>query len=381
MSVRKRVWRTKTGKIRESWIVDYFDQKHIRRAKQFSRKKAADDYYAKVVVDVGRGVHTAESTSPTVAGAAESWLKGVELEGREAATLAQYRQHVVHHINPRLGREKLATLTTPRINAFKDELLTDLSRPLAGKVLTSLKAILKDAMRRGSVAQNVARDVIIGADARGARKLVVGVDIPMPDEIRRMIAAMGDNFYRPLLITAIFTGLRASELRGIPWRDVDLGRGEVHIRQRADRYNRIGPPKSKAGERTVPLGPMVVNVLRAWKLASCPNDLDLVFPSRTGLVMRQEKIVRSGLIPVQIAAGVVTPEGEAKYPGMHALRHFYASWCINRRRDGGLELTPKLVQARLGHANIALTMDRYGHLFPRSDDGAELVAAEKLLLT
>jgi hypothetical protein len=48
--------------------------------------------------------------------------------------------------------------------------------------------------------------------------------------------------------------------------------------------------------------------------------------------------------------------------------------CINRRADGGLELPLKVVQARLGHASIQITADRYGHLFPRTDDGAESAA-------
>jgi integrase len=77
---------------------------------------------------------------------------------------------------------------------------------------------------------------------------------------------------------------------------------------------------------------------------------------------------------------VVTEDGEAKYKGLHALRHFYASWCINRRVDGGLELPLKVVQSRLGHASIQMTADTYGHLFPRGDDGAELAAAEKAFL-
>ena len=70
----------------------------------------------------------------------------------------------------------------------------------------------------------------------------------------------------------------------------------------------------------------------------------------------------------------------AKYTGLHALRHFYASWCINRRVDGGLELPAKVVQERLGHSSIMITMDVYGHLFPRGDDSAELEAAERSLL-
>ena len=75
-----------------------------------------------------------------------------------------------------------------------------------------------------------------------------------------------------------------------------------------------------------------------------------------------------------------TPLVEAKYTGLHALRHFYASWCINRKADGGLELPAKVVQARMGHSSIMVTLDTYGHLFPSGDDGAELAAAETALL-
>jgi integrase len=91
-------------------------------------------------------------------------------------------------------------------------------------------------------------------------------------------------------------------------------------------------------------------------------------------------IVTRGLAPVQIAAGVITKDGKPKYTGLHALRHFYASWCINRRVDGGLELPLKTVQVRLGHSNIQVTADTYSHLFPNTDSGAELVAAQNLLL-
>lgn len=73
-------------------------------------------------------------------------------------------------------------------------------------------------------------------------------------------------------------------------------------------------------------------------------------------------------------------DGKAKYTGLHALRHFYASWCINRPADGGLGLPPKIVQERLGHSSITMTYDRYGPLFPRGDDAKELDAAERALL-
>jgi len=120
--------------------------------------------------------------------------------------------------------------------------------------------------------------------------------------------------------------------------------------------------------------------LRKWKLACPKGELDLVFPNGAGRIEAQANIVQRGLMPTLVAAGVVDPRGRAKYRGLHAFRHFYASWCINRRVDGGLELPLKVVQARLGHASIQMTADTYGHLFPRGDDGAELAAAERAFL-
>jgi integrase len=378
MSVRKRTWTTRSGERREAWIVDYSDQRGKRHIETFDRKKDADAKHATVKVDVQKGIHTAPSRSITIAEAAADWIRHAKLENREAATVVGYKQLVANHIAPRIGKLKLAHLSTPRIQAFRDELLHDLSRDLARKVLVSVKAILKEARRRGNVAQNVAADVSIRMDARNRTRLEIGRDIPSRDEIKRILAAAPEGRGRALLLTAAFTGLRASELRGLRWEDVDLANAVLRVRQRADRYNTIGRPKSASGERELPIGPMVVNTLRTWKLA-CPAG-GLVFPTGIGTVEGLNNIVRRMFNPVQIAAGVVDKDGRAKY-GMHAMRHFYASWCINRRQDGGLELPPKSVQARLGHASIVITLDRYGHLFPSHDDGAELAAAERALLT
>jgi integrase len=379
MSVRKRSWTTRKGERKESWIVDYIDQSGDRHIQTFDRKKDADECHATVIVDVAKGVHTPHSKSLTVAQAAEDWIKYVDLEKRERSTLDHYRNHIDNHINPRLGREKLAKLTTPRIQAFRDDLLASLTRAQAKKVLTSLKSLLKDAQRRGNAAQNVALGVSITRDKRGKPKLKVGVDIPTPEEIKRIVhAATGRG--RPFLITVIFTGLRSSELRGLRWIDIDLKKSELHVRQRADRYNKIGKPKSEAGERVIPLGPLVVNTLKEWRLACPKGELDLVFPNTLGKIWDHADIVTRYLWPTMVAAGVVDANGEAKYTGLHALRHFYASWLINRKKDGGLELPPKTVQVRMGHSSIVITMDTYGHLFPSSDDGSEMAEAEKLLL-
>lgn len=197
--------------------------------------------------------------------------------------------------------------------------------------------------------------------------------------------------------------MRSSELRGLRWQDVDFDRAQISVHQRADDYSEIGRPKSEAGERTIPVPPMVVRVLKEWKLA-CPRrstgrkdtdgnevkELHLVFPTGNGNIESRSNIIKRGFLPTQVAAGVSVATDEtddkgniimaAKYGGMHALRHFYASWSINRPQDGGLGLPPKVVQERLGHSSITMTMDTYEHLFPRGDDADEMAAAERSLL-
>ena len=375
MSIRRRTWQTRRGETRTAWIVNYTDQTGARRITTFQRKSDAVAYQAQAATEVRAGTHTAVGASITVAAAIEDWIERAEIEELERATLKQYRE-LGAHIEQHLGAFRLAALTTPGVNRFRDSLCRTASRSMARKILTAFKGVLSEAQRRGNVAQNVAIGVSIGPDKRKAG-LEVGRDIPSPAEIQRILAAAPERA-RPLLVTATLTGVRASELRGLTWDDVNLQHGELHVRQRADRYGVLGQPKSRAGQRTIPLGPMVVNTLKAWRLAT--TSTGLVFPTRTGKATDHSNLLRRVFGPAQIAAGVVTTSGKPKY-SFHALRHFYASWCINRRIDGGLELPLKVVSTRLGHASIQITADRYGHLFPRGDDGAELVAAERTLLT
>jgi integrase len=238
------------------------------------------------------------------------------------------------------------------------------------------------------VAQNVALSVKVGATRGERKRLKIGTDIPSVEEIRKILKVLDglegkSRRLRPALMTVIFTGLRASELRGLRWDDVDLKRGEITVRQRADKFRQLGLPKTRAGtERKIPIGPELVSMLREWKLANLANpnkgELGLAFPSPKGEIDQHTNIVRKFELVVR-DAGLLDRLGNAKYTGLHSLRHFYASWCINRKEDGGLGLPPKVVQDRLGHSSITMTMDVYGHLFPRSDDGSELVRAERAL--
>jgi integrase len=400
MAVRKRKWVTRTGEEREAWVVDYTDQTGNRRLKTFGRKKDADAYAATTHIEVREGTHIADNASITVLKAGDLWIAKVQQDGRERTTVEQYQQHLKFHIIPYLGNMKLSQLSAPLVRAFEDKLRGGEGAPgadksqkrspaLTKKILGSLGALLAEAQERGLVARNVVRELRSrrkpGKERRAERrqkgKLKVGVDIPSPAEVKAIVAALPNaGRWRPLLLTAIFTGLRSSELRGLRWDDVDFKKSELHVRQRADRYQQIGRPKSEAGERTVPIPPALLHILRVWKLAiPKKGELGLCFPNSDGNVDWHVNIINRGLIPVQVAAGVVDDKGMSKYTGLHSLRHFYASWCINREVDGGLGLPAKIVQERLGHSSISVTLDTYGHLFPRGDDTAALGRAESAL--
>jgi integrase len=286
MSVRKRTWRNADGSEGEAWIASYTDQEGKRRIRSFDRRREADAFHASVAVDLRSGLHVADSQSITVAEAGQLWLQSCEASGLERTTLVPYQEHLALHINPLLGAVKLSRLTTPMVRAFEDKLALDRSPVMVRKVRGSLGAILADAQERGLVGQNVVRNLRarrrrgkeVRADKRQKGKLKIGIDIPSPDEIRAFISTLSGR-YRPLFLTAIFTGLRASELRGLRWSDVDLKHGELHVRQRADYFNTIGPPKSESSERTIPLPPIVVSTLREHRLACPKGTLDLSSPT------------------------------------------------------------------------------------------------------
>ena len=377
MAVRKRTWTTAKGEQREAWVVDYRDKQGDRHIETFDRKKDADARHAEVSVGVRSGLHVAPSKSKTVAEAGDLWVEVARLDGLEQSTVESYAAHLRLHIAPRLGSVKLSDLGKAEVQDFADGLRQDgMSPAMVKKILASLGAIISEAMDRGLVARNAVKEISgrrKRKNKRTAVKLKVGRDIPEPGDVSAIIANAKGR-WRPLLMAAAFTGLRASELRGLRWADVDLKASKLHVTQRADKFHKIGVPKSDAGKREVPFGPMLCNTLKEWKLACPKGALDLVFPNTRGNVEALPNILQRGLMPTVLRAGLVDAAGKPKYTGMHCLRHFYASWCIDRK------LPPKVIQERMGHATISETFDTYGHLFPKAEDAAEIAEAELRLV-
>jgi integrase len=374
-TVRKRVRTAANGEEKTAWVADYFDQHRKRHLKTFATKKAAAAWLVETQGEVTRGTHTPERASINVWEAAQLWLERGKVEALEKGTMRGYGAVVRLHIGPTLGAVKLAQLSTPQLEAWRDRLLAGtahkkpLNRSRARKVLSVLKAILSEAQRRGLVAQNAALPVKVDTKRRDVKKLEVGIDIPSKEQIQQLIATVTGR-HRPMIVTAIFTGMRASELRGLPWSAVDFDKKTIIVRQRADEWGTIGMPKSAAGQREIPMSPTVFNTLREWKLVCPKGEADLVFPNTVGKAQPLTNIAHRMWRPLQKKLGMVDAAGEPLF-NFHTLRHFFASWAIERG------FTPKRLQALLGHSSIQMTFDRYGHLFPSlEDDHAKFASGE-----
>jgi integrase len=365
MSVRKRI--VGGGEIR--WQVDYRDGAGVRRHRQFSTKREADAFHARARTEIAAGTHTPDSASITVAEGAELWIARCERDELERTTILAYRQHVDLHIVPYIGKVKLSRLSAPATNAFRDQLLdAGRSRDMVRRVLASLAALVGEAQARGLVATNNVRAITKTKRKRGEGP--AQLEMPTKDELRAIIAATPIG-RRPLILTALLAGLRASELRGLIWADVDLKAGEIKICRRVDRFNKFGPPKSEAGTRTIPMSPLLLNTLRVWRLTCPRGDLDLVFPNGAGNVENHGNLLARIFWPIQVAAGItVVRDGQpdAKY-SLHALRHACAALWIEQG------FGPKRIQVLMGHSSITQTFDRYGYLFEARAADTEALAA------
>ena len=375
-TIKKRRWRTGSGEWKEAWRLRYVDATGTERQKQFDRKGDAEAYRIKVGWEVSQGTHTPDSASITVGKAADLWIERARQQELERSTIKSYEEIARLHIKPFIGSEKLSKLTMPVVQAYLDALLGTRSKAMAGKAVRALSSIITESQRRGLVAQNVAKGAKVIRSKREKKKIIV----PPKQDLRAMLDTAANDFpdFRPLLLTAIFAGLRSSELRGLRRVDVDLRAAEITVCQRADQWGEIGPPKSEAGHRTIPIPPVLVSVLREWMLRAPPSALGLLFPNSEGGVRLHSNMLNREYWPLQVAAGLWEPtdkrdgEGQpivrARYD-FHSLRHAAASAWIKQHVD------LKRLTTWLGHASVQTTLDVYGHLIRDQHGDAAIVAA------
>lgn len=384
-SIRKRTWRAPDGTERQSWQVDYRDAAGKRRSKQFDKKRDADAHLDGVKAELRAGTHVHVRDSITLSEAADMLVTYSEAEKLQRSTVKRYRELGDIHLKPRLGARKLSEITLQMVKDLKVELLGDLSRPMAAKVLNHLSMVLNHAVEMGRVGKNIARTVKVEKPKRDSKL----IEPPDRADLKAMIKAATDD-ERALIMVLIVTGLRSSELRGLRWQDIDLKAATITVAQRADEWGVIDVPKSEAGKRTIPIPPKLVAELKRWKLRSPPSAIGLAFPSKRGTPMHHGNLLRRVYFPLQVRAGLGVPKldraGEplvddddapvltGKY-GLHDLRHAAASGWIAHKID------LKRLQVWIGHENIQLTLDTYGHLLvDKERDAALALKASRDLL-
>jgi integrase len=311
---------------------------------------------AEVVAKLARGERVAPSrfTLQEIAG---TWL-GSQTHLRPR-TLDRYETVLRLHVMPRLGRQRASSICEDDVVSLMAQMRTQgLSGATIRKTVMVLGRVLGHATRRGLIPANP-----VSRLERGERPAVERREMRFLErgEMAALLHAVSDT-YRPLLATAIFTGLRLGELLGLTWAEIDFTSGVIHVRKQLDRDGQRLDPKTPAAIRDVVMMPTLSRVVKNHKEAAFARGLakpgDFVFTSRVGGPMHYRNVSRRGLDTAAKLAGL-NGNGRPRFR-FHDLRHTFASLLIAE----GANVV--FVSRQLGHASPEVTLRVYAHLFDQA---------------
>ena len=320
-----------------------------QRAKHFDRKTDAQRFLARVQSQLLEGAYI-DPTAGQIrfADYAAAWQKA---QVHRPTTEAQVDAHLRNHILPAFGDRPVASIRPSEVQAWVRGRANLLAPSTVEVVYRILSAILADAVADRLMARNPAKGVRLPRQAKKP------VEPPTVGDIEGLIDTMPDR-YRAIVVLAAGTGLRQGECFGLTVDRVDFLRRSITVDRQlvlaGSGPPQFGPPKTEASVRSVPLPDVVATAVAAHLERWPPAHEDLIFTSPAGLPLRRNRFNETWRAATQ-RAGV---EGIR----FHDLRHFYASLLI----DHGESV--KVVQARLGHASAAETLDTYAHLWPDNEE-------------
>jgi integrase len=316
---------------------------------------------------------TGEAYGTTVAAYLEQWLSWKR--GLRDSTRLSYRTHLDHYLIPALGQYRLADLE--RRPELIEQMFSSLGTGVSGKplspssvrrVYSTLRSALNSAVKRRMLGHNPALSVEL-PETRLYRPVVWDAQ-----QVSRFLDAIQGHRLFALFALVVLTGLRRGEALGLRWSDVDLDEGVIDVRQpvvAVGREVRIGPPKTKAGERTVTLSEGTVAILRehqarqrrdrlAWGEAW--QDTGLVFTYEDGRMLRPDNVTH--------LFRRLAKEAGLPLIRLHNLRHTSASLAL----AAGVPM--KAVSARLGHSSESITSALYTVVVPAvARDAAEQITS------
>ncbi len=305
--------------------------------------ETAERAHIERVLDPSRAANRKEV--PTFKEFAEIYLE-VAATQNKPATVDSKRTTLRVHLVPFFGLRKMDQVTYARIQDFVALQLKTISPKTINNQLSVLRRMLVIAKKRGVI------DAVPEIEWLKAPK--PAFEFLDFEEAERLLAG-ADAEWRPMLLTALRTGMRRGELMGLRWEDVDLVAGQIHVRQAVSR-GVIGTPKSGKA-RTIPMSDELLAGLKSYRHLKG----EYVFCSPAGKLLRRDEIKH----PLRRAC----KKAGLRQVWWHALRHTFASHLVMR----GVPL--KAIQELLGHATIEMTM-RYAHLSPHvTRDAVKLLDA------
>lgn len=319
------------------------------------------------------GTHIPKGKDQTLAEFLDEWLEIYIEPHREPKTITYYRGMIETHIKPILGRTPIRRLTAPMVQRLLNEKARPFSvevkskpgemveKRLSGDTIRGIRATLRSALTRayknGLVAENVARRVDSPQIKRKEPEYITAEDA------NKLMARTEDHPIDRLIIVALHTGTRIGEVTGLTWQDIDFENETVRVRgqlQRIDGKLALKSLKSQRSSRTLCLTRSALTALRdqkAFQLMQSSDRLSQEF-NPMGLVFLNleqrpldPKFVNSHLKKLMVRAGI-------KPVSFHKLRHTAATLMLS----AGVPLSQ--VRDQLGHSQISLTANTYGHAVP-----------------
>ncbi len=310
---------------------------------------------------------TIEGARATLGEYLEKWLETVKPSLRPK-TWKQYSQIVRQHIIPQLGSIKLKDLRPDHIQSHYT------ARQAAGAGVRTVR--LTHAILHHALAQALKWGLVTRNPADAVDKPKLGheeMKVLNAEQVRALLNAAKGERLEALYYLAVTTGLRQGELLGLRWSDLDWKTGKLQVQRQlqyiAGQGRVFSEPKSAAGRRSISLGSATLERLREHRESQELRRLfagdrwqenDLIFPSTIGTSIEPRNLLRHFK---SLLAKAGLPEIR-----FHDLRHTAATLMLQQG------VHPKVVQERLGHSSITLTLDTYSHVLP----GLQEDVAEKL---
>lgn len=300
--------------------------------------------------DLALGNLSSDNSKLTLSEWIKEWLDSEVKPNREPKTYDFYEYVSRRWINPKLGSLPLNKITTTSVNSFLAALEKEgVSANSRVNARRALRVALSSASKRGLISSNAAQ---ASEAPRSKSKSHVHFTAK---EIQALLKALEESPILNLIRFCISTGVRSGEAMGLTWNDVDLDLGTASIRtqiQRIDGKLQLKSLKTEKSRRELPIVGLAAlavmeEKLRQDKLPYSP-PLNLVFLNAVGTPF-DHKYVNKFLHRALEQAGLPKT-------GIHAFRHSAATFMLMN----GLNLHQ--VSRFLGHSQIGLTSDLYGHV-------------------